>query len=262
MYGRRVLTAGAFLAALALAQPVSARAIPKLTGPVVDEAQVINAAARLEFDEMLRRFAANSGSQMQVLTVKSLQGENLEAFSMRVVDAWKLGKVDTDRGLLILVAVDDRQVRIEVGQGLEGQITDARAGQIIDRVMIPYFKKNDYTGGIRAGMQAVGSELGVDLGPINRPIRSQYPERIEQRPPIWFVFIFFMALLFFSFPGVLFWLFAGTLFGRRARGGFYRGDSSSGFSGGGFSSGGFFGGGGGWSGGGGGFSGGGSSGRW
>lgn len=240
-----------------LASPAAfARSVPPLTGPVVDEAKLFDAQRLGKLQNELSGYYASSGIQLQVLTVKSLEGENLEAFSIRVADAWKIGKADTDRGLIMIVAPKEHQARLEVGQGLEGEIPDAIASRIINDTMIPRFKAGDYPGGIEAGIKDIGTRVGV-VAPTGA--RAASAEDIlgpsPQKPSWWFVATFLLALIFFFLPGILWLLFGialGTgvrsVGGRRTFGGF----------GGGFSGGS----GGGWSGGGGGFSGGGASGRW
>jgi uncharacterized protein len=148
---------------LALAQVVS---IPPLTGPVTDQAGVLSSTARGEIEREVRALKEEKGSEVAVLIVPSTKPEEIEQFSIRVVESWKLGRKDIDDGVLLLVAVQDRRVRIEVGRGLEGDIPDVKAFRIIDEVILPRFKAGDLSGGIQAGVGAiVGLIRGVDLPP-------------------------------------------------------------------------------------------------
>ena len=169
-----------------------------------------------------------------------------------MAEKWKIGSAKLGSGVILLISLEDRAIRIEVGEGLEGEITDLQAGRIINDEMLPYFKKNDFNSGVAIGLQSIARLLGGELhGDFH----------IRQRPGDWlgFAFYAFIFLFFVLMPllggrrfssgnrGIVTGLFLGSLFGGSGRSG-----------GGGF--GGF--GGGGWSGGGGGFSGGGASGRW
>ncbi|HEX6200174.1 MAG TPA: TPM domain-containing protein, partial [Thermoanaerobaculia bacterium] len=149
-----------------LAAAAAAKEVPYLSGRVVDEAGIVppDAAARIE--ETLRAFEEETGAQVAVLTVPSLEGEVLEDYSLKVAETWGLGREDRDDGVLLLVARDDRQLRIEVGYGLEGALTDAEAGRIVRNVIVPRFKAGDYGGGIEAGVDAVVGTLRGEEGLI------------------------------------------------------------------------------------------------
>jgi uncharacterized protein len=190
-----------------------------------------------------------------VLTIPTLAGESLEDFSLHVAhDAWHLGQKGKDNGVLILVVRDDRKVRIEVGRGVEGVLTDLLAGRIADRVMIPHFREKDWEGGIAAGVEAV-----------TQAVRGEYqapPAKRGRRASRPFDGLFGILLLFFI-VGRLFGgrrrLGYGVPFGLGGLGGYYLGRRGFGGHHGGFGGGGF---GGGFGGGGGGFGGGGASGGW
>ncbi len=145
----RALLLAALLAALPTAAP--ARAVPALTGPVVDEAGVLR-GADLRRLEALARAARDQdgrrGPQLQYLLVRTLDGEPIEDFSVRVAEAWKLGDATRDDGLLLVVAVEDRKVRIEVGNGVEGKLTDAQSSRIIRNVLAPAFRAGRYGDGL------------------------------------------------------------------------------------------------------------------
>jgi uncharacterized protein len=233
---------------------------------VIDLARVLSPEEQQQIEGSLQLFQKEYGPQIQVLTIPSLEGEPIESYSIKVVDAWKLGGKKNDDGILLLVVPEDREVRIEVGQGLEGLLPDVLAGRIIRDVMIPFFKENRYDSGIFAGLSAIAGRLGGTLK--NVPAFAQRtPDRSLKLSTLFFLFILFFIIL----PR----LFGGRgggrdPFGRRQRGG--AGDFLTGMILGGlFGSGkgrggrdddGGFGGGGFGGGGGGGFSGGGASGKW
>jgi uncharacterized protein len=129
--------------------------VPFLSGRVTDNAEVLNEGTRRSITERLKAHEERTGDQIAVLTVPSLEGENVEEYAVKVFESWKLGKKGKDNGVLIIVAPKDRRMRIEVGYGLEGTLTDLAAGRIIRNVMTPRFKVGDYNGGIDAGVQAV-----------------------------------------------------------------------------------------------------------
>jgi uncharacterized protein len=129
--------------------------VPFLSGRVTDNAEVLNDATRRALTERLKAHEDRTGDQIVVLTVPSLEGENIEEYAVRIFESWKLGKKGKDNGVLVIVAPKDRRMRIEVGYGLEGTLTDLAAGRIVRNVMTPRFKAGDYNGGIEAGVQAI-----------------------------------------------------------------------------------------------------------
>jgi len=141
-----------FLAALA---PSPAAEIPYLSGRVNDYAGILSPATVQRLTQLLKEHEDSTSNQVVVLTVTSLEGDVLEEYSIRVVENWKLGQKGKDNGVLLLVASDDRKVRIEVGRGLEGDLTDATCDVIIRREIIPQFKEGDYDGGVSRGTEAI-----------------------------------------------------------------------------------------------------------
>jgi uncharacterized protein len=133
--GRRVLLALAL--SLACGPLASALDVPQLTGRVNDYANMISPSARAAITQKLEQLEASDSTQVVVLTVPSLEGEDLEGFSIRVAEAWKIGTKEHDNGAILLVARDDRAVRIEVGYGLEGRLTDLISGRIIRQIIYP-----------------------------------------------------------------------------------------------------------------------------
>ncbi|HST44918.1 MAG TPA: TPM domain-containing protein [Luteimonas sp.] len=134
------------LAPLAWAQ--AGVAIPPLDGPVVDTTGTLDAAQRRHLEQQALALQRRKGSQLQVLMVASTQPESIEAYTQRVFDAWKLGRAGIDDAVLVVVAKDDRRVRIQPGYGLEGAIPDVTAGRVIQEYMAPRFREGDYGGGL------------------------------------------------------------------------------------------------------------------
>lgn len=266
-------------------QPV---AVPQLTGRVVDATGTLSATERSALEQRLAALEARKGSQIVVLVVPTARPESIEQFAMRVVESWKLGRKDADDGILLLVAKDDREVRIEVGYGLEGAIPDATANRIIDEFIVPPFREADYAGGIAAGVdRLIGLVEGEPLPPPQ--FKPAAPVYVESLLPLVFILSlaiggmlrrrlgqFGGAISMSAIAGVVTWLLAGILgvalfmalvafvVTLMSGGGGGRWSSGSGGLGGGFGGGlgGGLGGGGGFGGGGGGFGGGGASGRW
>lgn len=238
------------LSAVLVAAAAYALAVPPLQGRVVDLADLMPSDAEQRLSERLASYEQQTGHQFAVLTIPSLEGDPLEDFSIRVVEAWKLGKKKVDDGVLLLVVKNEHKARVEVGYGLEGSITDAQSARVIRNVLTPAFRSGDFAGGIDATMTQLMT-LGAG-GKLDLPAESERPPERRGNPAI-------LILLFFGLPVLLPLLLGRHGPGGRGRfygGGFYGG----GFGGGGFGGGG--GGGGGFSGGGGGFGGGGASGSW
>jgi uncharacterized protein len=227
--------------------------VPELTDPVMDQVGIMNSVQVKVLSQQIRSIKDQGGPQLSVLIVDSLEGEPIESFSIRVVDKWKLGDAKTDRGLLILLAMKDRKIRIEVGQGLEGDITDLLSRRIISEQITPAFRAGKFAEGIQAAIARIvmvsdptvfESVFGKN-GAQQARIESKQSTRSEAKRVLFFMFLFL---------GITFLRVLGAR--SSGRGGYRRsGWMGSGGLGGGF-------GGGGWSGGGGGFSGGGSSGSW
>jgi uncharacterized protein len=140
---------------LLLPLQASALSVPKLQGYVNDYAHMISGPTKAKLEEELKSFEQSDSTQLVILTIPSLEGESPEDYSIRVVEAWKLGQARKDNGILLLVSKDDRKLRIEVGRGLEGRLTDLMAGRIIDLVIKPWFKRGDFDGGFAAGVASL-----------------------------------------------------------------------------------------------------------
>jgi uncharacterized protein len=135
--------------------PVHALDVPKLQGYVNDYAGMISPQTKATLEEELRAFEQSDSTQIVVLTIPSLEGEVLEEFSIKVAEQWKIGQKGKDNGIIVLAAKQDRKIRIEVGRGLEGKITDLLSGRIIDSVIKPKFKEGDYDSGFISGIHAL-----------------------------------------------------------------------------------------------------------
>jgi len=258
--------------------------VPSLERPVTDLTGTLDAGRIAVLEQTLKAFETRKGSQIAVLLVPTTQPETIEQFSIRVVERWKLGREDVDDGALLLVARNDRTVRIEVGYGLEGALPDVIAHRIVDQVIVPRFRTGDFAGGIAAGVERMIAVIDGEPLPLARessrgdvPVNSLLPilmmvvliggtilrqllGKFRGATTIGVLaggiaWIMTAVLGISIFAGLLAFLF--TWMG----GGGGRWSSGRGV-GGGFGGGGWSGGGGGWSGGGGGFGGGGASGRW
>ena len=221
--------------------------VPKLSSPVIDNAGVLSQTDQQEMARSLLLFKQQYGPQLQVLIIPQLDDETIESFSIKVVDKWKLGSAEKDDGVLLLIAIKDRRMRIEVGQGLEGDLPDALAGRIIQQGITPYFKKNQISTGIYVGLGLIAESLGGKLENMPAPRKRQTNEGSGKGFLLFLIFFFVVPMLSGRRRrgGMGNALLAGLLLGSLGGG---RG-GSGGFGGGSF-------------GGGGGFSGGGASGGW
>lgn len=181
----------AFLFLLSLA-PAVAKEVPYLSGRVNDEAKLIPAEQLKRIEEKLEQFERETGSQVAVLTLDSLEGEAIEDYANKVARTWALGQKGKDSGVLLLVARQDRQMRIEVGYGLEPVLTDLQTNIIQNQVIIPYFKRGDFGGGIEAGADAILSTIAGK--PVQPAAAPQPAGRGGGAPPSIFLFILFFVL--------------------------------------------------------------------
>ena len=259
-------------------------AVPRLTARVTDQTGTLSPDQVRGLEQRLQAFEAAKGSQVAVLIVPTTQPEAIEPYALRVVESWKLGRGKVDDGALLLVAKDDRALRIEVGYGLEGALPDAIAKRIIEEIIVPKFRAGDFAGGIEAGLEQIIKVIEGE--PLPAPTRSSSPSTPDNLVML-VIFLFMFGNMLRAWLGrflggtvggglaaVLLWGFTGMLVlgvlvgllvfvlillgsssGGRSRGGWSAGGGSYRGGGGGFRSGGF-------SGGGGSFGGGGASGRW
>nr|WP_233505880.1 YgcG family protein [Rhodoferax lacus] len=271
------------LAVVALAQ----LAVPPLTGHVTDQTGTLSAEQQRALEQKLAAFEASKGTQLAVLVVPTTQPEAIEPYALRVAEVWKLGRKKVDDGLILVVAKNDRAVRIEVGYGLEGAMSDITSKRIISETLLPRFSQGDFYGGLDAGTDQIIRVVNGEPLPAPADARASGSEGFQQYAPLLLILVLGVGSILRSVLGrpvgavvtglvvsVVTWFLIGTLvmallagaaalFFTLIGGGMTRG--AGGLLGGG--RGGFGGGlgglgGGGFRGGGGGFGGGGASGRW
>jgi uncharacterized protein len=264
--------------------PIEAEiAVPSLQTRITDLTGTLTQTQRAQLDGKLRDLESRKGSQIAILFVPTTEPEAIEQYSMRVAEQWKLGRKGVDDGVLILAALQDRTLRLEVGYGLEGVVPDAVAKRVVDEIMVPYFRQGDYYGGLTAGVDRLVRL--IDGEPLPAPEQRDSNGAGNNALPLLFVAAVALAgilraifgqllgaSIVSAIIGIAAWLIFGSIIftliaaiftfimtiGGGGRGGRF-GGIPGGFGGGGFGGGGF---GGGFGGGGGGFGGGGASGRW
>lgn len=279
----RWLGAWLVVAALAWWQPAVAQlAVPPLTGHVTDQTGTLTAEQKASLEQTLTAFEARKGSQLAVLMVWSTAPEAIEPYALRVAEQWKLGRKKVDDGAILVVAKDDRALRIEVGYGLEGALTDLTSKRIFSETILPRFKQQDFYGGVSAGVTQIIAVIDGEPLPEPAGMPAIGAGDVRQFTPILFVLALAVggvlravlgkvpgALVTGGLVGAIAWFLVGaasialmagvvalivTLLGGgmvgRGLGGYYGGGRGG------------LGGGGGFRGGGGGFGGGGASGRW
>jgi len=268
-------------------------AVPPLSGRVVDQTGTLSSGDIASLTQKLKDLETRKGSQVAVLIVPTTQPETIEQFSIRAAEAWKVGRKKIDDGALLVVAKDDRKLRIEVGYGLEGSLTDVTANRIINEIIVPKFRTGDFSGGIDAGVDRIIAVIDGEKLPAPVP-REQNPDLFSHLDPTnpfvlfaliimggilrsvlgrlvgsaatggvvgvlaWFVAGSLAASFILGIVAFFLTMFAETMLSSGGRGGYIGGGGWSG--GGGSFSGGSSGGG--FSGGGGSFGGGGASGSW
>lgn len=262
--------------------------VPQLTGHIMDQTATLTINQQTALELMLRAFETKKGSQIVVLIVPTTEPEVIEQYAIRVAEDWRIGRKKIDDGVILIVAKNDRTLRIEVGYGLEGALTDITSKRIISEIITPYFKQGDFNGGISAGVDQIMRVIDGEALPEpvngNSNISFSGSKGFQQFFPVILIAAIVVGGLLRALLGKFFgsivtggiiafiaWIFVGalgvaliagllallfTFFGGGSGGiGGGRGWGGGGFGGGGFGSGGF-------GGGGGGFGGGGASGRW
>ena len=284
--GRALLCAGLVACALGWSALSAAQvAVPPLTGHVIDQTGTLTAAQKAALEQTLTAFEVRKGSQLAVLMVASSAPEEIEQYALRVAEQWKLGRRRVDDGAILVVAKNDRAMRIEVGYGLEGALGDLTSNRIISETILPRFKGQDFYGGITAGVeqiirvvdgeplpapsarpsQGIGNIgdvqqyapmlfiLALAVGGVLRATLGKVPGSLVTGGVVaviaWFVVGAILMALVAGVVALVVTLLGGGMLGR-GLGGYYGGGRGGGGHGGGFS------------GGGGGFGGGGASGRW
>jgi uncharacterized protein len=250
---RLLVPASVFLVCL-IAAPVGRGRAPAQTsdelldtlrpqGYVNDFAGVAGSQAAA-IESLLMELEQKTGSQVAVVTVRTLGGDDLTDFAVRLFERWGIGQADQDNGVLLIAAIEDRDVRIEVGYGLEGAIPDAEAGRILDQAVLPFFRDGDYGSGLGAGAAAIAEqvarEAGVELtGVAAVQVRGQGGTATPFGGLLQVLFVLAAIILFWRHPWLLLLLLAsGRHGGGRHGGGFGRGGGGFGGFGGGMSGGG------------------------
>ena len=189
-------------------------AVPPLTGRVVDQTGTLSAADIAGLTQTLKAFELRKGSQIAVLIVPTTEPETIEQYSIRVAEAWKIGRKKIDDGALLVIAKNDRKLRIEVGYGLEGALTDVTARRIISEIITPKFHDGDFAGGVSAGVNRI---IGVIDG---EPLPAPEPQQSFGGGQDRFDLMFNPLILFGIFVGGAFLrTILGRLFGSLATGG-------------------------------------------
>lgn len=231
--GRWARLTGLLLAAC-LAAPGAALEVPYLTGRVNDLAGLLGGSEKEALERTLAELEERTGAQVAVLTIPSLEGEVLEDYSLRVAETWQLGQKGQDNGVLFLVAVNDRQMRLEVGYGLEGTLPDATCRQILDGLVRPRFRAGDFAGGLREGVQAVAAVIQGDTSVLAEAEKKAQPKLVERiiflafflfvvgtfsltslfakGCSAWFFYVFLIPF-WLTFPGVALGPYAGLALG-------------------------------------------------
>lgn len=166
---------------------------PKPSTPVLDSAGLLSPAVRTTLERDIVRFETETSNQIAVLILPSLEGESLEDFTIRVAEAWRPGQAERDNGVILAVFVRDRKVRIEVGYGLEGVLTDALARRIIRQEITPAFRAGNYDGGVTSAVTAI---MAATRGEYEGTARKKN----DDPPPVLFILFLF---LFFILPAIL-----------------------------------------------------------
>ncbi len=169
---RRAFFALTFL----ISVPLFAVEVPALKGRVNDYANIIRDSDQAEIEEYLANLESNTGIQLAVLTMPSIDGEDIASFGIRVADKWQLGDAEKDNGALLIVAYEEHDLRIEVGDGLEGSLTDAKCGLILRNVIVPEFKSGDYSEGIKKGVMNIGGVASGDESAVSRSVSEASSE--------------------------------------------------------------------------------------
>lgn len=273
---KRLLAFLPLLIVLCLPQfSLAQQAVPALSARVIDQTGMLSSSEIASLDQVLSAFEKRKGSQLAVLIVPTTAPESIEQFGIRVAEQWKLGRKKVDDGAVLIIAKADRTLRIEVGYGLEGALTDATSKRIIDGIIVPRFKQQDFYGGVLAGVQSIIAV--VDGEPLPLPAKNEQfsEDDVYQVVPAVFIVALILggilrsilgrlngALVTGGFIALVAWFVLGAFSIALLAGFLAFIVAMSGIGIGGRGIGGGRGGGGGFRGGGGGFGGGGASGRW
>ncbi len=189
MHTLRLLLAAWLWAALGAAWAQDVLPVPALTARIIDQTGTLDAAQRSALEAKLAAFEQASGPQIVVLMVPSTQPEDISSYAQRVADSWKIGRREVGDGLLIVVAKNDRRVRIEVAKALEGAVPDLAARQIIDRAITPAFRAGDFAGGLSAAADALMARIKGEGLPLPEARAPQGPQDGSWQELLMFFFV-------------------------------------------------------------------------
>jgi len=199
---RHLWTNAIFLVLLLLGTTIAVSAdVPKSVGYVTDEADILTRDQIVSLGAILSEYEQRTSNQIVVLTIKSLEGKEISSYGIAVAEAWKAGQKNKDNGVILLVAPHDKKVRIEVGYGLEGVLTDAQSAEIIRDIILPRFRDNDFYGGIThavMAMEAVISDEYTAEPKHRNDLQSLLYADNGEYQPLWFPII---AIIFFFLTG-------------------------------------------------------------
>ncbi|HTP41391.1 MAG TPA: TPM domain-containing protein [Nitrospiria bacterium] len=184
-----------FASCLVIGTPAALAAVPKPSGYVTDDAGLLTPQQIASLNQSLSDYEQRTSNQLVVLTVKSLDGQDIESYSIAVAEAWKPGRKGRDNGAILLVAPNERKVRIEVGYGLEGVLTDAKSAEIIRTILAPHFRAGDYYGGIVAAVAAMEAAIGGEFT----------AEREKPAPAVSFYPVLLLLLVVAGLIGQIHW---------------------------------------------------------
>jgi len=228
-----ILVVAGIACVCAHAESVSQLPIPN--SYVQDFAGVIDAGSKQQMEELSRQVYEQAHATIEIVTIHSLDGVGIEEFATDLEDKWKVGPKGTDRGVLMILAINDRKRRIEVGYGLEGILNDAKVGDI-GRTMVPWLQRGEYGQGLLEAQQQVANVIAADahvtLAPLERPVRRPEPQHGRND---WLGIVVFLVILFFIFrggrrggAGWLPWFILGNMMGSGRRGGGFGGGGGGG----------------------------------
>ncbi|NMM37016.1 MAG: YgcG family protein [Glaciimonas sp.] len=198
----RLLIACALALWLSMAGAQDFVAVPALSAHVIDQAGMLNPQQRSSLDNVLKEYEARSGSQIAILLLNSTAPEAIEQYSIRVADAWKLGRKGVDDGVILVVAKNNdkalRRLRIEAGRGIQGTVTDAQSKRILQDVIAPYFRQNDYYGGLAAATTALTTLMDQEHlpAPTGKNKQPATGDGFSGWMPIVFLLFMFIAIIY------------------------------------------------------------------
>lgn len=216
-YLKRTFALFCFLIGFSAVENLFALKVPELRGRVNDYANIIKRDDKAQIEEMLVNIESKTGAQIAVLTLKTLEDESLEEFSLKVAETWGLGQSGKDNGVLLLVSMDEHAIRIETGYGVEEFLTDAKCGLIIRNIIVPEFQKTNYSTGIKKAVENIGGLLIQDETLIDESVLNEYFADEDESDNFEFIIsiiILIIAALFYILP-----------FGKKGR--YYSGRSHS-----------------------------------